>query len=108
MLGAHGKHELETVLAVNALYFPASQLTQAAAPVLLHVPAGQVKHKAALVAPCVALEVPATQGVQEVVPAALHSPSKQQIPAPPLLYLPEGHKIHANEAVPPLVLYLPL
>ena len=91
------------MLAAKALYLPASQLTQAAAPLLLHVPAGHARHDATLLAPCVALAVPATQGVQVVVPAALHSPSRQQTPAPPRLYFPTGHK----EQDSPLGLYLP-
>ena len=49
-----------------------------------------------------ALEVPATQAVQVVVPAALHSPSKQQVPAPALLYLPAEQGLHANDDVAPL------
>ena len=67
------------------------------------VPAGQVRHVAGLVAPCVALAVPAAHVLQVVVPGALQAPVGQQMPATAL----ENLEVAQEKQDTPLGLYFP-
>ena len=67
----------------EALYFPAPQLVQSAAPANEYVPAGQPRQVSTAVAPSVVENLPAMQSLHVEAPAVVE-------------YLPDGQSVHID------------